>query len=210
MNVENLILFEDNHLFIINKPAGYASLPNDGVDDIISEAKAFIKARDKKAGNVFLAPVHRLDKQVSGILVCAKTSKALSRLNEQIRNKEWEKIYVAEVVKPLEKDCGKLVHYLCKRQFYADCYSSERPFSKKAILTYKKIKEGFYEICLETGRYHQIRAQLSFMNSPIVGDQKYNAPKRKSRKIHLHHARLTFKHPVTKKSLLIDSKPEFM
>jgi len=210
MNVEEIILYEDNHLLIIDKPSGYASLPNDGVDDILTVVKAFIKERDDKPGNVFLAPVHRLDKQVSGILVLAKTSKALSRLNEQIRDKTWTKVYIAELIDSLPSEKGTLKHFLCKRQYYADVYSSKRPHSKEAILEYEHLHDHFYKVTLHTGRYHQIRAQMSFVKCPIVGDQKYKAPKRKSKRIHLHHACLTIKHPVSNELMTIDSKPKFM
>ncbi|MCH9621980.1 MAG: Ribosomal large subunit pseudouridine synthase C [Chlamydiia bacterium] len=210
MNFKEIIIFEDNHLLVIEKPAGYASLPNEDSIDILTEAKAYIKERDEKKGNVFLQPVHRLDKQVSGILVLAKTSKALSRLNEQIRNKDWEKVYIAELTQPLPKKSGELKHFLCKRKYFADVYTSEKPFSKIAILHYEHLKGNFYKVNLKTGRYHQIRAQMGFVKCPIVGDQKYKAPKQKSKALHLHHAHLTLKHPVTNDILQLDSNPMFM
>lgn len=210
MNIADIILYEDNHLLVVNKPAGLASLPNDGMADIVTEVKAFLKERDEKKGNVFLQPVHRLDKSVSGILVMAKTSKALSRLNEQIREKRWKKIYIAELTKELPDEEGELNHFLCKRQFYADVYTTKKLFSKEAKLSYKHLHDRCYEIELFTGRYHQIRAQMGFVKCPIVGDEKYGAKKRKSKQLHLHHARLSFYHPVSKDQLIIDSNPIFL
>lgn len=209
MNVEDIILYEDNHLLIIDKPAGFSSLPNQGDEDILTLMKELLKARDNKK-NVFLHPVHRLDKQVSGILVMAKTSKALSRLNEQIREKKWKKIYIAKLSNKLPSIDGELVHFITKRKFYADVYSIKKPYSKEAVLHYRHIKDTLYEIELKTGRYHQIRAQMGFMKCPIIGDHKYGAKKRKSKHIYLHHAKLTFHHPVQKQNLLIDSKPMFL
>ena len=210
MNIEDNILYEDNHLFIFNKPAGLSSLPNEGMEDVVTLLKAFIKERDKKPGNVFLTPVHRLDKQVSGILVLSKTSKAVSRINEQIRAMEFHKTYVAELTNALPEERGELRHHLVKRQFYAEVYSSPRKFSKEAILRYRLLQGLFYEIELETGRYHQIRAQIGFMKCPIVGDQKYGAPKKKSKAIRLHHTRLRFFHPISKEEVLVDSKAPFL
>jgi 23S rRNA pseudouridine1911/1915/1917 synthase len=209
MLLNELILYEDNHILVVNKPANLSSLPNEGMHDIVTEMKEFLKMRDGKKGNVFLHPVHRLDKAVSGILVMAKTSKALSRLNEQIRQKCWKKIYIAKLSKNLPEKAGKLVHHLCKKEFFAQVYVSKKPFSKEAILYYRHLRDHFYEIELETGRYHQIRAQLAFMKCPIDGDEKYGGSKDPSGNIQLHHAKLTFYHPVTKNEIVIDSKPAF-
>ncbi|MCH9811851.1 RluA family pseudouridine synthase [bacterium] len=209
MDIENSILLEDNHLLVVNKPAGLSSLPNDGMEDVVTILKAYIKERDEKPGNVFLTPVHRLDKQVSGILVLAKTSKAVSRMNEQIREMKFKKTYVAQLTNPLPQDEGELCHHLVKRQFYADVYSSPRKFSKEAILRYRHLHDNLYEIELETGRYHQIRAQMGFVKCPIIGDQKYGAAKRKNKTIRLHHTRLHFFHPITNEEVIIDSKAPF-
>jgi 23S rRNA pseudouridine1911/1915/1917 synthase len=209
VNIKKLILFEDNHLFVVNKPTGLSSLPNEGMEDIVTICKDYIKQRDDKKGNVFLHPAHRLDKGVSGILVMAKTSKALSRLNEQIRDKTWEKIYICELERPLPEESGELIHYLCKRKYYTDVYSTQQKDSKEAILEYKDLGEGFYEIKLKTGRYHQIRAQTAFMKSPIVGDKKYKAKTKRDR-IHLHHYKLTFFHPVSKEKIILENFPSFM
>jgi 23S rRNA pseudouridine1911/1915/1917 synthase len=210
MNLKECLLFEDNHLFILNKPSGVSVLPNEGMLDLLTISKDFLKKRDQKEGGVFLHPVHRIDRWVSGIVVFAKTSKALSRLNEQIREKLWKKIYIAELVKKLPTDKGILTHYIRKRQFLAEVFDKKVPHSKQALLKFSHICDHFYHIELDTGRYHQIRGQMSFMKCPIVGDQKYGAPKRESKAIHLHHTTLSFPHPITKNLLVIDSKPLFI
>ncbi len=210
MTLKDTILFEDNHLLVVDKSAGVASLPNEGMDDIVTLMKEYIKKRDEKKGNVFLHPAHRLDKDVSGILVIAKTSKALSRLNEQIREKLWKKIYTAKLTCKLPKKEGTLTHYLCKRKFHSDVYLEKVPFAKECILHYRLIKDCIYQIELLTGRYHQIRAQLSFMKCAIVGDKKYGAEGSFSTRLHLHHSSLTFYHPCTKEKIQLDSKPFFL
>ena len=210
MRVEDIILLEDSHLLVVDKPAGLSCLPNEGMEDMLTIIKEYIKQRDEKKGNVFLQPVHRLDKDVSGILVFAKTSKALSRLNEQIREKQWKKTYFAKLSGKLPNQEGTLTHYLCKRKFHADVYLEKRAFAKEATLHYKLIKDNIYQIELITGRYHQIRAQLSFMKCPIVGDKKYGSANVKSNRLHLHHAHLIFYHPVTKEEITLDSKPIFL
>ena len=140
----------------------------------------------------------------------AKTSKALSRLNKQIREMEFKKFYIAELTNLLPDDEGELVHHLVKRQFYSDVYERPRVFSKEAILHYYRIRDHFYEVELTTGRYHQIRAQMGFMGCPIVGDHKYGAPNKRTKTLHLHHTKLVLSHPVTKEELVIDSKPIFL
>ena len=210
MDLKNCILYEDNHLLIVNKPSGIAVLPNDGMEDMTTIMKDTIKRRDKKPGKVFLHPVHRIDRWVSGIVVFAKTSKALSRINNDIREKLWKKKYIAELIRPLAQEQGELCHYLCKRQYIAEVYLEPRPYSKEAILHFSHLRGNFYEVELKTGRYHQIRAQMAFMNSPITGDQKYGAPKAANAHIHLHHANLVLIHPITKEQVIIDSKPPFM
>lgn len=177
MNLKECLLFEDNHLLILNKPSGLSVLPNEGMLDLLTISKDFLKQRDQKEGGVFLHPVHRIDRWVSGIVVFAKTSKALSRLNEQIREKLWKKVYIAELVKKLPTDKGTLTHYIRKRQFLAEVFDKKVPHSKQALLKFSHICDHFYHIELDTGRYHQIRGQMSFMKCPIVGDQKYGAPK---------------------------------
>ena len=210
MDFEKAVLFEDNHLLIINKPSGYASLPNEGSDDIVWEAKKYLREKYQKKGNIFVHPIHRLDKIVSGILVMAKTSKALSRLNEQLRNKMWQKEYTAQLDSPLPDNKGTLVHYLCKRKYFSSVHTTEHEFTKKAILHYEHMHDRYYKIRLETGRYHQIRAQMGFMKSPICGDKKYGSTGKRNHAIDLHHSKLVMFHPISKEKIKIDSPPGFI
>lgn len=197
------VLYEDNHLLAVNKPDGLLTQPS-GTNEISLEAlaKAYIKEKYQKPGNVFLHACHRLDKPVSGIVLFAKTEKALSRLNEMIRKREGEKIYVAQVERDLPSG-SVLEHKLIHDDFKA----VEDPNGKLCRLLYKKIAPFLYEITLETGRYHQIRAQLSLVKSPIVGDVKYGA--KPSNRLYLHHTRFSFKHPVGGKEIVVESKLPF-
>lgn len=203
------ILFEDNHLLALNKPAGLATQPSENNEkNLEDEAKTFIKKRDQKPGNVFLHPIHRLDKPTSGIVLFAKTSKALSRLQEAMRNQELDKTYWALVeglVEPKEKT---LKHTLLHESHKAVVHKS----GKEAILHYTVIAQqngnSSLAIKLQTGRYHQIRAQFSAIGHPVVGDTKYGAKKKLAEeRIALHHMRLEFLHPVTKEPVVIDSPP---
>ncbi len=184
------VLFEDNHLLAVNKPEGLLTQPN-GTSEMSLEllAKEYIKEKYKKPGNVFLHAVHRLDKPVSGIVLFAKTQKALSRLNEMMRNREGEKIYLAKVEHDLPPG------FILEHKLSHDEYKAVEDSSGKLCrLLYKKISDGLYEITLETGRYHQIRAQLSLAKSPIVGDTKYGG--KAADRLYLHHTRFSFNHPV--------------
>lgn len=197
------ILFEDNHLLVVNKPAGMLTQPdNTGQDSLEVLAKAWIKERDKKPGNVFLGTVHRLDKPVSGVVLFARTSKALSRLNEAMRNKQSHKTYLATVEGILTPPQGTLEHYLTHDSHQASISHQNNPEAKLARLHYKVVSQQdeltLLEIILETGRYHQIRAQLSAIGHPIVGDGKYGSRKRfREGAIALHHYRLQVPHPIT-------------
>ena len=186
---------------VLNKPGGVATQP-----DFHERARAWVKAEFKKPGNVFLEPIHRLDKAASGIVVFARTSKALSRLNEALRNQTMRKIYIAEVEGYVEEE-GILEHYLLHGDFKAII----DPTGKKAVLRYKCLGKGkatsLVEIELETGRYHQIRAQFAAIGHPIVGDQKYGS-KTKSEKIALHHKEMTLTHPTTGERLTFMSEVE--
>lgn len=187
------ILFEDNHLLAVYKPAGWLTQPTpQEADSLETWAKAWIKTTHQKPGNVFLHAVHRLDRPVEGIVLFAKTSKALSRLNASLREKGWEKIYFAEVEGKLPHVKGVLEHTL----LHGEHEAVEDPKGKLCRLYYQQVGKG-YEITLETGRYHQIRAQLSLSGAPIQGDVKYGAKPLPGGKIALSHIRLTFPHPVT-------------
>jgi len=209
-------LFEDNHLLILNKPAGLLTQPAIDDDSLESRAKAYIKQSYNKPGEVFLHAAHRLDRGASGIVVFARTSKALSRLNHSIREGLWIKKYLAcvEVHRDscLELRSGRpqiLEDHLLKQEYRAQVVCAAVQGAKRARLTYRCIKKELQsatlEIDLETGRYHQIRVQLSSRGAPILGDVKYGAEKKHPHAIALHHYELKLEHPVQKKELLIQA-----
>jgi len=199
-------IYFDNHLVILEKPAGIATQP-----DFHEMAKEWGKNFFSKKGAIFLEPIHRLDKPASGIVVFAKTTKALKRLNEAMRAGEFEKVYLAIVEGEVEEE-GSLTHYLSHGSFRAHVVDEADPEGKLAHLTYRKKQtrggKALVEVQLHTGRYHQIRAQFGEMGHPIVGDQKYGARKRQDQ-IPLHHHKITFSHPVTKEKLTFESQAAF-
>ena len=179
-----------------------------GDPPLIDLAKAYIKEKYKKPGAVFLGLVHRLDRPTSGVLVMARTSKALSRLNQQFKDRKTEKIYRTLVEGKPKPQQQRLENWLVRnsKQNKSYAYSKEVPESKKAILTYTtKVELDRYsglEIHLETGRHHQIRTQLSAIGHPIKGDLKYNAKRsNKEGNIALHAYKLSFYHPVKKEKM---------
>ncbi len=205
------ILCEDNHLLAVNKPAGLLTQPNQtdalSLEDL---AKEYIKKKYHKKGNVFLHPIHRLDKPVSGIVLFARTSKALSRLNSQMRAHKIQKTYAAKVEGHFKKKSGELRHQLSHGSHRANVKKTTT--SKEAILSYTVKKEYAHAtlllVQLHTGRYHQIRAQLSHVGHPILGDTKYGATQKFSR-LALHHTQLIFYHPVTNEILTLESSINF-
>lgn len=205
------ILYEDNHLLVVEKPAGLPTQPSEHSHDSLEEqAKRWIKISHNKPGNVFLHAIHRLDKAVSGIVVFAKTSKALSRLNDAIRKKLVSKLYVAwvEGIPPHEE--GILEHFLLHDDFKAAVVTDKAKGAKPARLHYriikKKEKQCLVEIDLETGRYHQIRAQLSAIGCPIIGDVKYGIKQHyENDGIALHHTKMVLPHPITGEKLVFES-----
>lgn len=211
-NASNLdVLYEDNHLIIINKKVGDI-VQGDRTGDLpLSEiVKKYIKVKYKKPGNVFLGVVHRLDRPTSGAIIFARTSKALERLNGMLRDKQIDKTYWALVKNKPVKPRDRLEHYLKKnaRNNKSTSYHSEIKGAKKAVLHYTVLKElnsyFLLEIDLETGRHHQIRAQLAAIGCPIKGDLKYGFNRsNKDGGIHLHARQLRFEHPVTKKTVTI-------
>lgn len=214
--LENLqVLFEDNHLIIINKRPGDIVQGDKTGDVPLSETvKAFIKKKYDKPGNVYLGVVHRLDRPTSGIVVFAKTSKALPRLNKMFADKEAKKTYWAVVKNRPEEPEKKLTHWLKRntKQNKSYAHSKEVNASKKAILSYRMIQhlENYYvlEIDLETGRHHQIRSQLSAIKCPIKGDLKYGFNRsNEDGSIHLHARKLSFLHPVKKERIEITATP---
>lgn len=195
------IIFEDNHLLVLNKPAGVLTQPS-GTDQpsLEAEAKAYIKEKYKKPGNVYLEAVHRIDKPVSGIVVFAKTSKALSRLNETLRSKNMRKVYWAFLDKQPNPAQATLEHLLIHDEYRARV----SPDGKLARLHYKTLANGIVEIELETGRYHQIRVQMAEIGCPIVGDAKYGSTKTFAG-IGLHHRQLELVHPTTGEKLILEA-----
>lgn len=208
------VLFSDNHLLIARKPNGLLTQPSpDEAGSLEMLAKAWVKREFHKPGNVFLHAIHRLDKPVSGLVLFARTSKALSRLNEMQRNLEIQRIYQAEVEGTLSAKEGRLDHYLIHGNHRAILGKKGQENAKHARLTYQVIqfkpKSTLVSIDLETGRYHQIRAQFSASGHPVVGDFKYGAKTGKEQAIHLHCATLRFQHPVTKELVNLSSPAPF-
>ena len=209
MKEELDIIYEDNHLLVVNKPPGML-VQGDVTGDLslVDYAKNYIKKKYDKPGNVYIGLPHRIDRPTSGIVVLAKTSKALSRLNKQFSSRETEKSYWAIVKKPIPNDAAELIHYLKKNQKKNKSFAYDKaiPEAKKAILYYKQIAElknyiGL-SINLATGRHHQIRCQLATMGNPIKGDLKYGFPRSNpDGSIHLHAKAISLTHPVKKEKM---------
>lgn len=215
MKTKSEILFEDNHLLIINKKSGELAQGDETGDvPLIDSLKEFIKIRDKKPGNVYLGLIHRLDRPTSGILVFAKTSKALTRMNKIFKSREVQKTYWAIVERKPEKKFERLEHFLKKnpKNNKTTVHSNPTQDAKKAVLEYKFLGSldnySLLEIELFTGRSHQIRAQLSFIGNPIKGDLKYGAKRsNKDGSISLHARKISFIHPVKKEKIEIIAPP---
>lgn len=198
------ILYEDNHLLVVNKHSGDLVQPDpSGESALEDQIKAYIKRRDQKAGQVFLGVVHRIDRPVSGAVLFAKTSKALTRLNEMIRDGAICKTYWALVEERPESEQGTLTHYIVRdgRTNRSKAYLKPKVGGKEARLNYTLIGAGTHYTLLEvellTGRHHQIRAQLSAIGCPIRGDLKYGAKRSlPNGGISLHSRRVAFDHPV--------------
>ncbi|MEY3236290.1 MAG: hypothetical protein RI883_391 [Bacteroidota bacterium] len=211
MNHDLQILYEDNHVIVINKRASdIVQGDKTGDETMPDQIKEYLKIKYEKPGNVFCGVVHRLDRPTSGAVVFARTSKALERLNAQFRDKETNKIYWAIVETKPAKSEDTLVHFLKKNEKQNKSYASqtETPGSKKAILHYKLIassdKYHLLEVRLETGRHHQIRVQLSTIGCLIKGDVKYGARRANpDASISLHARYLDFIHPTSKELIKI-------
>lgn len=211
-NKNNLqILFEDNHIIIVNKRAGDIVQGDKTGDKPLSDVvKEYIKDKYNKPGNVFLGTVHRLDRPTTGLVIFAKTSKVLPRLNKLFLTKDIKKTYWAVVKNKPEKRENSLTHWLKKnpKNNKSKAYINEVTDSKKAILHYKTIKtlDNYHllEVNLETGRHHQIRVQLSSIGCPIKGDLKYGFSRsNKDASISLHARHIAFTHPVKKDTVSI-------
>lgn len=211
-NKNNLqILFEDNHIIAVNKRVGDIVQGDKTGDKPLADiVKEYIKDKYQKPGDVFLGVVHRLDRPTTGIVIFARTSKSLSRLNDLFKNRETQKIYWAVVQNRPENESATLEHFLLRNEKSntSKAHLKEVADSKHAKLEYKIIKQlqnyTALEIELHTGRHHQIRAQLSAIGSPIKGDLKYGSKRSNpDGGIHLHARKLVFIHPVTKESIEI-------
>ena len=208
------ILYQDNHLIAVYKPPGLATQADTaGGTSLLDQTKQWIKTEHNKPGNVFLGLVHRLDKPVAGVVLFAKTSKAASRLSKQFRERTTRKIYRAVTMETPNQAEGDLVHYLRKENsLKATVFPRPTPGAKKAVLSYvlmeKLSNASILEVTLETGRFHQIRAQLAFMGNPILGDIKYGAPfPLPDRQIALYARKLIVQHPILGEAITFESPP---
>ncbi len=211
------VLYEDNHLIAVNKPTGLLVQGDKTGDETLADlVKAYIKKAYNKPGEVYLGIVHRLDRPVSGVVLFARTSKALKRLNKMFADRETKKVYWAVVTKRPPQEKGKLVHWLRKNQEKnkSKAFEKEAKYTKYAELNYKLIaasdRFSLLEVYPKTGRHHQIRVQLSKMKCAIKGDLKYGAPRaNEDASIHLHARRLELEHPVKKEPMkFVASVPE--
>lgn len=209
------VLYEDNHLIAVNKPNNdLVQGDNTGDESLDQQVKKYLKEKYNKPGNVFLGVTHRIDRPVSGVVLFARTSKALSRINWLFKQKEIEKVYWAIVKQAPELPNGYLKHYLVRNSKKNKSFSFDEPRSnsKQAILNYKVLASSeryhLLEIRPETGRHHQIRSQLSKIGSPIKGDLKYGFSRsNKNGGISLHSRKISFIHPVKKQPVSIIADP---
>ena len=205
------VLFEDNHIIVAIKPAGVLS-QSDGSSspDMLTILKAYIKEEYSKPGEVYLGLVHRLDRPVSGVMVFARTSKAASRLSEQIRTRKVEKIYRC-VVKGILEGEGRLENFISKDEDknIVTVIDKEKPGYKASYLDYRALasKDGLtmVEVKLGTGRSHQIRAQMSHSGYPLIGDQKYGDKDKRCKDIALEAYKLSFEHPVKREFITFEA-----
>lgn len=211
-NKSNLqVLYEDNHIIIVNKRAGDIVQGDKTGDQPLSDVvKEYIKDKYNKPGNVYLGVTHRLDRPTTGIVVFAKTSKVLPRMNKLFSDKKVNKTYWAVVKEKPENEKDTLIHWLKKnpKNNKSTAYNHEIKDSKKAILHYEVIQHlnnyFLLEVNLETGRHHQIRCQLASIGSPIKGDLKYGFDRsNKDASIHLHSRKIDFVHPVSKEQITV-------
>lgn len=207
------VIYEDNHIIIVNKaPGEIVQGDKTGDRTLIDDVKAYIKEKYAKPGEVFLGTVHRLDRPVSGVVVYARTSKALTRLNKMFRDGEVHKTYHALVPSEPRIHEQTLTHYLTRneKQNKAYAHRTEVPGSKRAVLDVRPLKSGdrvqLVEVNLHTGRHHQIRCQLATIGLPIRGDLKYGAPRSNpDGSICLHARHIEFVHPVSKAFISVDA-----
>ena len=209
------VLYEDNHIIAVNKQPSDIVQGDKTKDEPLSEiVKQYIKIKYNKPGNVYLGVIHRIDRPVSGVILFAKTSKALTRLNKMFKDKNMQKTYWAVVEKGDIPNKGTIINYLRKteKNNKSTAYKKEVPGSKLSELSYTVKGKGdnylFLEVLPKTGRHHQIRVQLSSIGTTIKGDVKYGARRsNKDLSVHLHARKIEFEHPVTKEQMLIKANP---
>lgn len=209
------IAYEDNHIIVVNKlPSEIVQGDKTGDLPLSDKVKAFIKERDHKPGNVFCGVIHRLDRPVSGLVIFAKTSKALSRFNELFREKTINKTYLAVVKNKPPKNSDGLTHYILKNEKTNTSKAFAKPVAHalKAELEYELLASSdnyhLLKIKLFTGRHHQIRAQLSVIGCPIKGDLKYGFPRsNEGGFIHLHSYEINFVHPIKQEEVSVKALP---
>lgn len=201
------IVYSDNHLLAVDKPAGMLSQDSgSGKDNLEDRARQWVRIEKNKTGNVFLHAVHRIDKAVSGVVLFARTDKALSRLNNAIRSRDCTKRYLAVVAGTMPADEGRLEHWLRHGNHRAEIAQADTPLAKKCLLSYRVLASSpphsLLDVTLITGYYHQIRAQLAAIGCSIVGDSKYGSSHALPMgSIALHHAALTVPHPTRKEPI---------
>lgn len=204
------IIYSDNHILVVDKPAGMLTQPDgSGAESLEEAAKAWVKQRFNKPGAVFLHAIHRLDRPASGLVLFARTSKALSRLNEHSRQQKIKRLYQIEVEGKIEREEGVLEHYLIHGDHQAIVAKKNDEGAKLARLSYQVVQRlphsTVVEVELETGRYHQIRAQFSAIGHPVVGDRRYGSKSGDGKVIELYCIELELEHPVTHEALVLSS-----
>ena len=215
MSLSDRVLYEDNHLLVINKlPSEIVQGDKTGDEPLSESLKTYLKVKYNKPGNVFVGVVHRLDRPVSGAVIFAKTSKALARLNNMVKERKFKKTYWAIVKQAPPNESDTLIHHLVRNPKKNKSFAYKKPVdnSKEAILSYKILasSKDYYllEVDLHTGRHHQIRAQLATIGCPIKGDLKYGFPRsNKDASICLHARTIEFLHPVKKEPIIITAAP---
>lgn len=212
---EPKILYVDNHLLAIEKPSGWLTQPTQEIfgKSIEEWGKGWLKTTFQKPGNVFLHAVHRLDRPASGIVLCARTSKALSRLQQAIRERGFQKTYLAIVRGSFTEKEGSFTDWIVHSSHHAVSTTEDDKKGKKSTLNYRVLKEEnpytLVEVALDTGRYHQIRLQFSTRGYPLLGDRKYGSQDTfiSPHAIALHHTQLHILHPIQQTHLLLQSFP---
>lgn len=212
------VIFEDNHVLVVEKPVNVLSqADNTNDEDMLTILKEYIKEKYQKPGNVYLGLVHRLDRPVGGVMVFARTSKAASRLSEDIRTRNFKKVYTALVYGKLREKSETLTHYLLKDENtnMVKVVPASDKNGKEAILDYEvlgyKGNASLVRVKLHTGRPHQIRVQFSAIGHPIIGDQRYGKElTRAGEQIHLWSSEITFTHPTTKEQMTFKSTPPWI